>query len=90
MFHLRYKLDNRLFSRFAHEELIDVRDDVHTNVAEQNIAGGRATQTRNCHRKEENSKDELHVGLSEIFSTLYTVSIIFFYSIVCIVLQSYL
>ena len=70
VFHLRYKLDNRLLSRLAHEELIDVRDDVHTNVAEQDIAGDGSTQTRNCHRKEENSKDELHVGLSEILSTL--------------------
>ena len=77
MSHLRYELDNRLLSRLANEELIDVCDDVHTNVTEQNIAGDRSTQTRNCHRKEENSKDELHVGLSEIFSTLYTASIIY-------------
>ena len=79
MFHLRYKLDNRLLSGLANEELIDVGDDVHTNVAEQNIVGGGDgfTQTRNCHR---NSKDELYVGLSKIFSSLYTASII--YSIV--------
>ena len=77
MSHLRYELDNRLLSRLSNEELIDVRDDVHTNVAEQNIAGDRSTQTRNCHRKEEKSKDELHVGLSEIFSTLYTASMIY-------------
>ena len=38
----------------------------------------RSTQTRNCHRKEEISKDELHDGLSEIFSTLHTASIIYF------------
>ena len=37
--HLRYKLDNRLLSWVTHEELVDVSDDVHTDVAEQDIAG---------------------------------------------------
>ena len=37
---LRHKLDDRLLRGVADEELIDVSDDVDTDVAEQDVAGG--------------------------------------------------
>ena len=40
MSNLRYKLDNRLLIGLADEELVNVSDDVDTNVAEENVAGG--------------------------------------------------